>query len=60
MSVSFFLSNISVIGFLTARSSMMGAGMLAGRFSLPVGSKLSFFAGESPILRFARPEDACN
>lgn len=36
----------------------MGAGMLAGRFSLPVGSKLSFFAGELLILRFARPDDA--
>ncbi len=33
--------------------------MLAGAFSLSTGSKMSFFAGESPILRFSSPEDAC-
>ena len=36
----------------------MGAGVLTGTFSLPVGSKMSFLAGESPILRLSMPDEA--
>lgn len=37
---------------------MMGAGISIGTFSLPTASKLSFLAGELPILRFWIPEEA--
>ena len=33
--------------------------MLTGAFSLSAGSRMSCFTGESPILRFSSPEDAC-
>ncbi len=57
---SFFLSSKhSRMDFLLVMSSAMGAGMWAGMFSLPKISKSSFFAGESPILRFSMAEDAC-
>jgi hypothetical protein len=48
------------MGFLISMLSTIGASALKGRFSFPAASKLSFLAGESPILRPSMADAACD